>query len=286
MENIKKNKNIYRTFAFWLITIVIAFIVLFPVVWLFITSFKPDKETFMVPPSFLPHEFTFGIYQRILEGGTAKPAPWILNFFNSLKIALVTTVLTTILSALAGYGFARYRFPYKFILLLIILVGQMLSGPALLVPIAVLIENIGLTNTHTGLILLYTAFAVPFTTWLAIGNFEAIPREIEESALVDGCNQFTAFIKVVLPLSRIGLITTAIFAFLMSWSEFPFALVLIQTDEQQTMPLAMARLIREFNVFFNEMGAVTMLFTIPIFLVFLFAQKYFIRGIAAGALKG
>ena len=108
MENIKKNKNIYRTFAFWLVTIVIAFIVLFPVVWLFITSFKPDKETFMVPPSFLPHEFTFGIYQRILEGGTAKPAPWILNFFNSLKIALVTTVLTTILSALAGYGFARY----------------------------------------------------------------------------------------------------------------------------------------------------------------------------------
>ena len=286
LENIKKNKNIYKTFAFWLVTIVIAFIVLFPVVWLFTTSFKPDKETFMVPPSFLPHEFTFSIYQRILEGGTAKPAPWILNFFNSLKIALVTTVLTTILSALAGYGFARYRFPFKFILLLIILVGQMLPGPALLVPIAVLIENIGLTNTHTGLILLYTAFAVPFTTWLAIGNFEAIPREIEESALVDGCNQFTAFIKVVLPLSRIGLITTAIFAFLMSWSEFPFALVLIQTDEQQTMPLAMARLIREFNVFFNEMGAVTMLFTIPIFLVFLFAQKYFIRGIAAGALKG
>ena len=89
-----------------------------------------------------------------------------------------------------------------------------------------------------------------------------------------------------MPLSKIGLITTAIFAFLMSWSEFPFALILMQSDEQQTMPLAMARLIREFNVFFNEMGAVTMLFTIPIFLVFLFAQKYFIRGITAGALKG
>ena len=286
MKNHNKNKKFLRTIALWLITIVIAFIVLFPVVWLFTTSFKPDKETFMIPPSFLPHEFTFDIYKRVLTGGTAKPAPWILNFFNSLKIALATTILTTILSALAGYGFARYKFPFKFVLLIIILVGQMLPGPALLVPIAVLVENIGLTNTHTGLILLYTAFAVPFTTWLAIGNFEAIPREIEESALVDGCNQFSAFIRVVLPLSKIGLITTAIFAFLMSWSEFPFALILMQSDEQQTMPLAMARLIREFNVFFNEMGAVTMLFTIPIFLVFLFAQKYFIRGITAGALKG
>ena len=127
---------------------------------------------------------------------------------------------------------------------------------------------------------------MPFTTWLAIGNFDAIPLEIEESALVDGCTRFGAFIRVVLPLSRIGLITTAIFAFLMSWSEFPFALVLLQTDRQQTVPLAMARLIREFNVFFNEMGAVTMMFTIPIFLMFLFAQRYFIRGITAGALKG
>jgi len=275
-----------RSVLLWLITILIAFIILFPVLWLFATSFKPDKETFMVPPNFLPKEPTLSIYQRVIEGGTAKPAPWTLNFFNSLKIAAAATVLTTILSALAGYGFARFRFPFKLILLMIILVAQMLPGPALLVPIAVLVEKLGLTNTHSGLILLYTAFAVPFTTWLAIGNFDAIPLEIEESALVDGCTRFGAFIRVVLPLSRIGLITTAIFAFLMSWSEFPFALVLLQTDRQQTVPLAMARLIREFNVFFNEMGAVTMMFTIPIFLMFLFAQRYFIRGITAGALKG
>lgn len=143
-----KRRGIARAVLLWLITFLIAFIILFPVLWLFATSFKPDKETFMVPPSFLPKEFTLSIYRRVIEGGTAKPAPWTLNFFSSLKIAAATTMLTTSLSALAGYGFARFRFPFKLILLMIILIAQMLPGPALLVPIAVLIEKLGLTNTQ------------------------------------------------------------------------------------------------------------------------------------------
>jgi len=198
---------------------------------------------------------------------------------------VIAGLLATAVSSLAGYGLARYRFRGKLPFLLLILVAQMLPGPALLVPTAVLFSRVGWQNNHIGLILLYAAFAVPFTTWLAVGNFHGQPVELEEAAMVDGCSPFGAFVRVVLPLSRIGLITTFIFAFLMSWSEFPFALVLLQTDDALTVPVAMARLITEFNVFFNELGAATMLFTIPIFILFFLAQRYFIRGITAGALK-
>ncbi len=269
-----------------IIATVICGFILGPIAWLLITSFKSSAEVFRMPPTFWPHEFTLESYIKTWQGKHLGGAsPWGTFIFNSFKVSLPVTFLTTLISSLAGYGFARFKFPGWIILLMIILISQMFPGPALLISISELIGAMGLYNTHLALILLYISFAVPFTTWLSIGNFRNIPEELEYAAMVDGCSRIGSFFRITLPLSKIGLVTTAIFAFLISWSEYPFALILLERNELKTVPVGLGDYVQEFNIAFNEVGAATIVLAIPIFVLFLFAQKYFMKGILGGALK-
>jgi len=284
-KRLKKGSFIQRVMIAVIAGVICGFI-LFPIAWLLITSFKSSAEVFRIPPTFWPHEFTFEPYIKTWQGKHLGGAsPWGIFVLNSFKVSLPATFLTTLISSLAGYGFARFKFPGWVILLMIILISQMFPGPALLIPISELISAMGLYNTHLALILLYTSFAVPFTTWLSIGNFRSIPEELEYAAMVDGCSRIGSFFRIALPLSRIGLITTAIFAFLMSWSEYPFALILLERNELKTVPVGLGDYVQEFNIAFNEVGAATIVLAIPIFVLFLLAQKYFMKGILGGALK-
>jgi len=149
-----------------------------------------------------------------------------------------------------------------------------------------MLRRLTLDNSRLGLLLLYTAFVLPFTTWMSVGTFRNIPRDLEDAARIDGCSRLQAFLRIVLPMSKLGMATTALFAFLLSWSEYPFGLVLLKTQSKHTVVVGLGAFLREFDVFWNEMAAATVMMSLPLIIIFLFVQKFFVRGLTEGALSG
>jgi len=274
-----------------LIAIVAIFIVtvtLLPYIWLFITSFKDYKEVFDVPPTFIPKAPTLSVYKGVFTGEQlGRHDPWLLFFANSLIVAGGAALLCTLIASFAGYGFARFtNLKGGVLLLILILISQMFPGPSLLIPVYSMLRRLALDNTRLGLLILYTSFALPFTTWMSMGTFRNLPQDLEDAAKIDGCSRIQTFLRIVLPISKLGLVTTALFAFLLSWSEYPFGLVLLKTQSKHTVAVGLGAYLREFDVFWNEMAAATVLMSFPLILIFLLVQKFFVRGLIEGALSG
>ncbi len=271
-----------------LLALFILVVTLSPFIWLFITSFKHYSEVFDVPPSLIPKRPTLDVYKGVFTGEQlGRHDPWPLFFLNSLIIAGGAALLCTIIASFAGYGFARFtRLPGASALLLLILVSQMFPGPSLLIPVYSTMRKLALDNSRLGLLILYTAFALPFTTWMSVGTFRNIPVDLEDAARIDGCSRLQAFLRIVLPISKLGMATTALFAFLISWSEYPFGLILLKTQSKHTVAVGLGAYLREFDVFWNEMAAATVMMSLPLVIIFLFVQKFFVRGLTEGALSG
>jgi len=271
-----------------IVAVVILVITLLPYIWLVITSFKNYKEVFDVPPSLIPKAPTLDIYKGVFTGEQlGRHDPWPLFFANSVIIAGGAALLCTLVASFAGYGFARFtNLKGGTILLILILISQMFPGPSLLIPIYAMLRRLALDNSRLGLLILYTAFALPFTTWMSVGTFRNIPRDLDDAARIDGCSRIQAFLHIILPISKLGMVTTALFAFLLSWSEYPFGLVLLKTQSKYTVAVGLGAFLREFDVFWNEMAAATVMMSLPLIIIFLFVQKFFVRGLTEGALSG
>ncbi|UCG94694.1 MAG: carbohydrate ABC transporter permease [Candidatus Aerophobus sp.] len=263
-------------------------ITLLPYLWLVITSFKNYGEVFDVPPTLIPKAPTLDVYKGVFTGEQlGRHDPWPLFFANSLTVAGGAALLCTLIASFAGYGFARFtNLKGGTFLLILILVSQMFPGPSLLIPIYAMLRRLTLDNSRLGLLLLYTAFVLPFTTWMSVGTFRNIPQDLEDAARIDGCSRLQAFLRIVLPMSKLGMATTALFAFLLSWSEYPFGLVLLKTQSKHTVAVGLGAFLREFDVFWNEMAAATVMMSLPLVIIFLFVQKFFVRGLTEGALSG
>lgn len=290
MVSVGRQRNL-RVTKKLLITLAAAFILIVtlgPYLWLFITSFKDYSEVFKIPPTLIPKNPTLAGYKGVFTGEQlGRHDPWPLFFMNSLMVAGGAAILCTIIASFAGYGFARFtNLRGGSILLILILVSQMFPGPSLLIPIYSMMRKLALDNTRLGLLLLYTAFALPFTTWMSVGTFRSLPIELEDAAKIDGCSRFQAFIRIVLPISKLGLATTGLFAFLLSWSEYPFGLILLKTQAKHTVAVGLGAYLREFDVFWNEMATATVIMSLPLIIIFLFVQKFFVRGLTEGALSG
>lgn len=268
--------------------ILIITVTLFPYIWLLITSFKDYKEVFDVPPTFIPKAPTLNVYKGVFTGEQlGRHDPWMLFFGNSLIIAGGAAILCSLIASFAGYGFARFtKIKGWVFLLFLILISQMFPGPSLLIPVYSMLRKLTLDNTRLGMLLLYTSFALPFTTWMSIGTFRNVPQELEDAARIDGCSRLQTFLRIVLPISKLGLVTTGLFAFLLSWSEYPFGLILLKTQSKHTVAVGLGAYLREFDVFWNEMAAATVLMSLPLIVIFLFVQKFFVRGLIEGALSG
>jgi ABC-type glycerol-3-phosphate transport system permease component len=269
------------TIFWWIAALLFLAFLAFPVVWMLSTSLKPSGEIFQIPPTWIPKHPTLQAYTTLWEKGS-----FLRYLLNSVLVALATTGTAVLVASMAGYAFARLPFIGRKTVLFGILTAQMIPGVLFLLPIFVLMKQLGLLNTYLGLILANVTFALPFAIWMMYGFYKHIPAEIEEAAWVDGAGFGWTFFRVVLPMGLPGLLSCAIFCFLSAWDEFVFALALNTRDELRTMPVGLFNFVGQFGIEWNYLMAGAVLVTIPAMVFFALFQKHILKGFAAGAVKG
>ncbi|MBU5440693.1 carbohydrate ABC transporter permease [Paenibacillus sp. MSJ-34] len=279
MATIKGKKSLFNACMYAILTIASAG-VLIPTLWMVSTAFKSNEEVLSSPPVWIPEHPTFDSFIRIW-----KDYPFADYFVNSVIIVFASTLISLVFSALAGYGASRFRFPGKGAFLTFLLVTQMFPSIMLLIPFYKVLKTFGLIDSHPGLIIVYISFAIPFCTWMMLGFFQGIPKELDEAAMMDGCGKMRTFLQIILPLSLPGLAATAIYSFLMGWNEYMFAFVLMTTEDMKTLPVGIGQLNGFYKIAWNDMMAASIVSSLPLIILFLFMQKYFISSLTAGAVK-
>ncbi len=256
---------------------------LFPVYWLVSASFKTNLAAYATPPQWWPQPATLENYANLATGYT--------EFFTYVRNSLITCVATALLAmgiaSLAGYAVSRLRFPGKRPLLLSILATQMFPHVLILISLYVMFRQFRLMNTHLGLILSFTTFAVPFSVWMMKGFFDGVPHEIEEAALIDGCTRLGAFRRVALPLVAPGLLAVSLFSFLDGWNNLLYPLTLATSVEVRTIPPGLLlSFLGQFKHDWAGMMAAAVVVTVPVTVVFILLQRFLVQGLTAGAVKG
>jgi multiple sugar transport system permease protein len=267
----------------WAGLVLLTLFALGPFVWVFLTSLKTRADLYATPLRYLPADVTVANY---VDAWTSKLTPFSRFFANSLWVSSVTMVATTGISILAGYALARFRFAGRNALLLVFLATQMFPAVLLIAPLLAQWTSLGLIDTYQALVYSNFSFTVPFTVWMLVGYFDAIPRDLEESALIDGCGRFGALCRVVLPLAAPGVAATAIFAFVTSWSELLFALTFTTQTEMRTLSAGLLFMVGQYEIQWGQLSAGVMISTVPVAVLFTYLQRHLIRGLSAGALKG
>lgn len=252
---------------------------LFPIYWVLTASFKTELSLYAKPPQWF---FTPIIenYRRVLFN-----IPFFQYMTNSLVIALGTTAGSLVLGTLAAYGFSRVRFRGSEALRFLILVTRMVPRMTLVVPYYLLMLKLGMLDTYSGLVIAYVSFAMPFSIWLLIGFFDDVPIQVEEAAMVDGCTPWGTLFRIVIPIAAPGLAVAAIFAFLVSWNEFLFALIL-SGPASKTLPVVIAGLTTDLGPLYGEMSAAAVMVMLPNIIMTIILQRYVVRGLTLGAVKG
>lgn len=257
-----------------------AIYVAFPVLWMLGSSFKPNSEMFASDPTILPKEFTFSAYRSIFS------SPEKLRFFfNSYVVATVVTIATLVVAILAGYGFSRFEFRIKKPLNLFIISTQAVPQISVLIPYFGIIVVLGLYNTYWALILTYMIFTLPYAILMMTGYFNTLPKELDEAVLVDGGKRSRILWQVLVPISLPGIVSTGMYTFLQAWNEYLFALTLTKTIDMRTVPIGIQQLMGQQSYEWNEMMAMSVLGCLPVLLLVLFFQRYFIAGMTAGSVK-
>lgn len=256
-------------------------IVAVPFWYMAVTSLKPQSYIFEIPPRLWPQSATLNNYVVALSKDLFG-----LYFLNSVVVAVSSTALTVLVSGLLAYAFARLEFPGREALFYVFLVGMMIPPVMLIIPQFIVAKTLHLFNSLPGLIVVYVTMNLSMQTFLLRGFFEGLPRDLEEAALIDGAGRWTIFRRIVLPLSRPGLAVVTIFTFLYSWDEFPWAHVAIKETTRRTLPIAIALFQSEHLTEWGQVFAASIVSLVPVVVVFVVFQRYFIRGIATTGLKG
>ena len=260
------------------------FFVLFstlPLLWGISTALKIPSEVYAFPPTWIPKTFTFDNFISVVQNQNLIRA-----FFNTLIIASGTTIVALIVGVLGGYGFARYKFPGRKTLLWAVLFTKLFPRVVVIVPFFVTLRNLQMMNSYQGLILVYLMVTFPVAIWLLKGFFDKIPVEIEEAAVIDGCNLPQLLWHVIIPMSRPAMVAVAMYSFILAWNEFLFALVFTNGLERRPLSIALAFLIDENGIRWGELMAASVVMSLPAIIVFTFAQKLLVRGLSDGAVKG
>ncbi len=273
--------RIFLTLAHRLAILAYIVFALFPLFWLLKVSVTPNDLLYSEGVRMWPSHATLDHYRYVIEN-SAFPT----FFKNSVIVAGSTALAVTVLSSLSGYALSRFRFKGKYWIVALMLITQMFPLVMLVAPIFKILSPLGLTNSLTGLVIVYTAFNVPFATFLMQSFFDGIPKDLEEAAMIDGASRFTAFRQIILPLTLPGIAATLGFVFTAAWSELLFALMLISGNQSATFPVGLLTFVSKFSVDFGQMMAAGVLALIPACLFFLLIQRYLVQGLTAGAVKG
>ena len=276
----KKKSSLFGDLISHALLMIATVIAIFPLIWIFISSVKSKGELTSEPTRFWPKIFTLDYFEHVIND-----LNFIVNIKNSLFISLVTTLIAITISAMAAYGIVRF-FPKLGSIMSKLLVTTYIFPPILLaIPYSIAMAKVGLTNTTTGIIVVYLSFSVPYAVWLLVGFFQTVPIEIEEAAKIDGANKFTVFFKIVLPLVAPGIVATAIYTFINAWNEFLYALILVNDTGKMTVAVALRSLNGAEILDWGDMMAASVIVVIPSVLFFCFIQNKIAGGLSEGSVK-
>lgn len=254
-----------------------------PVYWLITISLKREVDQFAYPPQWFGFVTTLDHYKEAFAGGS-----FVAYFENSVALAALSTILALLIGVPAAYGLARFEWPRRWDHRIgdWILSTRMLPPIVTIVPLFLMLRQADLLNSLTGLAIVYTGFNLPFVVWMMRGFFEEVPREMEEAAMLDGDSRMGALLRIVLPLVKPGLAATAVFCLVVAWNEFLFALILTQTESAMTLPVGIASRVTQYEIKWGAMSAAGVVAMLPVLVFAAAAQKYLVRGLSLGAVKG
>jgi multiple sugar transport system permease protein len=258
-------------------------VILLPLVWLFLLSVRPVAEVYAYPLRFWPQTFTTEAYTNIWFSREYN-TDWTQYFLNTTMIAVGAATMVAVLGMLVGYTLSRMRGASVQRVQLFFVIVQLFEGPALIIPIYLVMNLLGLYDTRIGYAMLLIVFFLPFAALLSLSFAYSVPVEIDEAAKIDGCSDWQFFRKVFLPASKVGLVTVGLMAFLLIWGEFPFALKLLQGDNR-TVSTALVDLITGISVYWNNLAAAATISSVPVLLVLMFAQRHIVSGLTMGSGK-
>src|SRR5215212_1798626 len=263
-----------------LVVVALALFVSLPLYSMVVTSIKTDKEIYD-DFTYIPRSPTLAQYQRVIERER-----FLTNIRNSVIVATTSTVIAVTMSVLAAYAVVRLRFHGRVWVARLILFKYLLPTTLIYIPLFLVVNGLGLANTLQSLIFTYLSFSIPFATWLLMGYFRGIPPELEEQAMIDGCSRLGAMFRVLLPIASPGVVAAAIFTFTGAWNEFLLALVFINRQELQTVPVKLSSMIVGDQYVWGSIMAGAVLASLPVVVLYFFAQRFVVSGLAAGAVKG
>ena len=281
---VKKPIDWWRWAGRFFLTFLLIFTVL-PMAWMILTSVKSQFAAMQYPPQWWPAEPTLNNYFKLLDPTNRVGQDFLRYFWNSFYVSLLTTILGVVVAVPAAYAFSRFRFPGRNFLFFGVLVRNMFPAVVFLMPLFLLMRWLGLVNTHGSLILTYLTFGLPLSIWLLKGFYDNIPIQLEQAARIDGATRFQAFLLIVMPLSTPGIIATSIFSFIGAWNEYVYAYTFLSRDDQMTLPVGIQRFFTEFATDWPGLMAATFMMSVPVVVLFLVLQKYFVRALTEGAVK-
>jgi alpha-1,4-digalacturonate transport system permease protein len=252
---------------------------LFPVLWAALSSFKPQSDLFVIPMSFLPRQWTIENYLSALGHGK-----FIVYFSNTLFVSVTATFITVIINIMAGYALSKYQFPGRDIIFMIMLGTLMIPLQVIMIPIFLQLKNMGMLNSLWGIII--PPAATPTGVFLSRQYIQTIPNSLIEAARIDGGNEFFIFRRIIIPIVKPIIATIAIFSFMWRWNDYLWPLIVISKNDKQTIQQALANFVGQLQINWSDLLAMTTITIIPIIIVFLFFQRFFIQGITAGSVKG
>jgi ABC-type glycerol-3-phosphate transport system permease component len=264
---------------------VIAFLMcsfaLIPILWALSTSLKPDRLIFFQPPQWIPRTISFEHYNEIIHNQNM-----VRYFFNSFATAAISTVVALIIGVLGAYGFSRFKFPGNRNTMFAIMLSRMLPRVSLIVPFFITLQKLKLYNTRPGLVLVFLVITLPLSIWMLKGFFDAIPYEIEEAAIVDGCSPLGILLRIDLPLLLPPCASVGMYIFITAWNEFLLSLTMTKGSALRTISVGLAFFIDEFGVRWGQLMAASLMMSIPAIIVFSLFSKFLIKGLSEGAVKG
>lgn len=276
-----KNKKIPQQSVTYLFLLIMIIISVFPAIWMVSTSIKPTTELYDMPPEIIPDGPTLKSYETVLS--TEK---MVTAFVNSTIITGSIVLLTLFFSVLAGYGFSRFKFKGSRAGKSILLFGQMVPGVVIILPLYRMFATMNMLDTHMAIVIADLAMTIPMGVIMLSSFFAGVPRELEEAAKIDGCNGLTALFRVVLPIAKPGMISVIIYTFIHAWEEFLFTLNLSMSTSTRTLPIAIHTFAGEFAVDWGSTMAAATIVALPVLVLFLLCNRYFVQGLADGAVKG
>lgn len=277
----RRTRSLIGNLGRYLGLILFSLVLVFPLLWMISTSFKPGNEIFTKIPRWIPKQPTIENYRFMLLHTTYP-----VYYLNTLKVSIITTVFALVISVFAGYSLSRFRFRGRGFLGVLIIAVQMFPYVLLVIPMFIVMRSLGLINTHLSLIIAYSTFALPFSTWMLKGYFDTISVSLEEAAIIDGCRRSQILFRIILPLSAPGLVAVAMFTFILGWREYIYALAFTRSEKLRLLTVGLALMQGQHGrISWGQIMSGAVLACIPAILVFTILQKYMVQGFTRGAVK-